>query len=281
MTSTAVHPTYLSVTTIIGCPVQCLKYCPQELITKTYKGKRAMTLSDYKAFIEHVPASTPIYMGGFSEPLVNQETIAMLEWTAEKGHDIRMFTTGIGLKPEDVKRFCRIPYDILVLHEPDAEGIAHIPGTKDYLENMHYIKTHVKRWRSMHMGPPDFDTNHREDVARGTWNQPRYRTKRSCLFMEAPRYELMPNGEMYFCCECSCLSMRIGSLHETPYNKLVEQHQYFVRRFRNDPESICQNCCQSFPLWQRNAERAILKTKYALTGGRMIKELPVIRRLWI
>jgi hypothetical protein len=274
------HQSYLSVTTVVGCPVQCTKYCPQELITKTYRGKRIMPFRDYQQFVNPVPLSTAIYIGGFSEPLVNPETIDMLEWTAARGHDIRMFTTLVGLSAEDVERFCRIPFNLLVLHMQDAEGIAHIRMDQEYLENLRYVLAHTKNIRFMHMGPPDFATNHREDVARGTWHQPKYRTKRTCMFMDAPKYELMPNGEMYFCCECSCLSMRIGSLYETPYNKLIENHRHFVQRFRNDPDSICQSCCQSEPLWRRNANQYIENTKYRITGGRMLKEVWGLRELW-
>ena len=271
--------TYLSITTQIGCPVQCLKHCPQELITASYKGDRVMTLAMFKEFMQTVPTTLPIYVGGFSEPLQNQEAIAMMEWAHERGHPIRLFTTMVRVKAKDIDRLCAIPYDMFVLHLPDPHGIAHIPMTQEYLENFREIVTRVKKLRFMNMGI-DFVTNHREDVARGSWDGPKFHNKRTCVFMEAPRYEILPNGEMYFCCECSCLSMRIGSIYENTYPELAAKHKALSEMYRNDPASICQSCCLSEPYWRHRLSLALSDTKERITGGKMIKEIPPVSWIW-
>jgi sulfatase maturation enzyme AslB (radical SAM superfamily) len=271
--------TYLSITTTVGCPVQCLKYCPQELITAAYKGPRVMTLDMFRNFMKTIPATTPLYVGGFSEPLMNQDTIAMMEWANEQGYQIRLFTTMAGVKAKDIDRLCAIPYDMFVLHLPDPHGIAHIPMTQEYLENFREIITRVKNLRFMNMGI-DFVTNHREDVARRIKFGEQFRNKRTCVFMEYPRYELMPNGEMYFCCECSCLSMRIGNLYVNTYPELVAQHQKLSDMYRNNPDSICQSCCLSEPYWRRQIQITASDIKHFITGGKMIKEIPPASWIW-
>jgi hypothetical protein len=272
--------TYLSITTIVGCPVQCLKYCPQELIVASYKGDKAMTLDMFRSFISTVPASTDLYIGGFSEPLVNQEAVAMMEWASTRGHRIRLFTTLVGFKREDVERLCRIPYEMVVLHLPDAFEISHIPITDEYLYNLGYITKHVKNLRFMNMGDLDFITNHREDVARGIdwgWHTT---NKRFCAFMESPRYELMPNGEVYFCCECSCLTMRVGSLYENTYPELAAKHEALSRQYRNDMDSLCSRCCLSQSYYKAKTLSAIMRTKDTLTGGIPIKDTRVFKILF-
>ena len=269
--------TYLSITTIAGkCPVNCKKYCPQELIWKNYSGNTRMTLQQLQRFTADIPRTTSMYIGGFSEPFMNPETVSMLEWLNQEGFNIRLFTTGVGLKKKDLDRVCMIPFDMFVLHEPDACGIAHIPYHKDYGWILWNLKTRIKNFRSMNMNPIDFETNHREDVARGEWFQAKFRLTRTCLFMKYPRYELMPNGEVYFCCECSCISMGIGNMNLTPYNELVKKHEEFVKEFRGNPKSICQNCCLSIPKWKDDITIFINKLK----GEVPLKERPVLKQIW-
>lgn len=272
--------TYLSITTVIGCPVMCLKYCPQELIIRSYNGNPRMTLEQFKQFIKDVPITTSLYFGGFSEPLVNQETIAMMEYASELGYPIRLFTTMVGLKHNDIDRLCSIPFDMFVLHLQDAEGIAHIDMNQEWLENFRDVKKRIKRFRSMDMNSVDFSTNHREDVARGVEFQSRFKTKRTCVFMKDPRYELMPNGEMYFCCECSCLSMRIGSLYKNTYTDLAAKHEMLSKQFRNDPNSLCWNCCLSEPYWKYQLSNTMRNIKYNITNGKPIKETRLIKPFW-
>jgi hypothetical protein len=238
-----------------------------------------MTLEMFKSFMRTIPKTTALYVGGFSEPLQNQEAISMMEWANEQGYPIRLFTTMVGVKAKDIDRLCAIPYDMFVLHLPDPHGIAHIPTTQEYLENFREIVTRVKKLRFMNMGL-DFVTNHREDVARGKTFGERFRNKRTCVFMESPRYELMPNGEMYFCCECSCLSMRIGSLYENTYPELEARHTGLSEMYRNDPDSICQYCCLSVPYWPKKISDTLEDTKNRITGGKMIKEMPIIKIVW-
>jgi hypothetical protein len=73
------------ITTQNGCSVQCLKYCPQELITSRYKGKRHLSLEVFKQFISTVPSSVQITFAGFVELF---GAIDALEGNCYKGDDL-------------------------------------------------------------------------------------------------------------------------------------------------------------------------------------------------
>ena len=73
------------ITTQIGCSVQCLKYCPQELITSRYKGKRHLSLEVFKQFISTVRSSVRITFAGFVEPFV---AIDALDGNCHKGDEL-------------------------------------------------------------------------------------------------------------------------------------------------------------------------------------------------
>jgi len=73
------------ITSQIGCSVQCLKYCPQELIIFRYKGQRHLSLDVFKQFISTVPSSVQITFAGFVEPFV---AIDALDGNCYKGDDL-------------------------------------------------------------------------------------------------------------------------------------------------------------------------------------------------
>jgi len=73
------------ITTQIGCSVQCLKYCAEELNTSRYKGERHLSLEVFKQFISTVRSSVRITFAGFVEPF---GAIDALEGNCYKGDDL-------------------------------------------------------------------------------------------------------------------------------------------------------------------------------------------------
>ena len=155
------------ITTQIGCPVRCTKYCPQELIISQYIGERHLTLETFKRFISTVPMEVNIHFAGFCEPFVNQECTDMILWAHGQGHKVVVASTLVGLTPDDANRIVRIPFDRFILHLPDAYKNAHIQTTPEYLTTLGIILSNVVNISYMNMGA-DFVSNNRENVARGT-----------------------------------------------------------------------------------------------------------------
>ena len=98
----------IEVTAKIGCAVNC-RYCPQELLVSTYfknnsNRKKEMTIVDFKRFIDKCPKETIVDFSGFVEPFLVADSIKMMEYTYQSGHEMTLFTTLRGLTIEQAKR---------------------------------------------------------------------------------------------------------------------------------------------------------------------------------
>jgi hypothetical protein len=262
-------PSYLEITTAIpedGCPIKCLRYCPQELISKQYTGDRWLTLDHLKYFIAPIPNTHPIFISGLCEPGVNPQLTEMLLWLHERGHPLSMFTTGYGILPHNAQKLIEIPFDKFVLHLPDAYGNAKIPQTQDYFETRSIIEMNVKHLEYMNMGW-NFISNKCEDMARG---KATHKTgRRLCNFLESPAYQLLPNGDVFFCCMVRGLTERVGSLYNNTYPELAAHHPIISDRLQKDPNSICHICNVSERYWVRKA----IQKKNELLHDRTIMQL--------
>jgi hypothetical protein len=245
----------VDITTQIGCPVQCTKYCPQELIVKRYKGERHLALDNFKKFIYDIPISTEIRFVGDSEPFVNQETPDMIIWAYEKGHPIVVYSTLVGLTPANAARILFIPFKQFILHLPDAENNAKIPLTQDYLTVLGMVLTHVHNITYMHMGN-DFVSNEREMAARGLIRK-RKNGNQYCRLFDDSNYQIHPNGNVHFCCYTT-IDEKVGSLHDSTYSELrsPESFNKQVKRMKTDPHSLCHICFFAKPAWMGYFVRA-------------------------
>lgn len=260
-------PSYFEITTKIGCSINCLKYCPQEKIIQSYKGNPLMTLDQFKDFMKTVPQNLPIFFSGLCEPFLNPQTTDMIMWAHHKGHPISIFSTLTGLSPTNACRLIDIPIDKFVLHLPDAYGNAKIPQTRDYFETRSIIETNIKHLEYMNMGW-NFVSNCCEDMARGKVKDKK-RGRRLCNFLESPAYQLMPNGNVYFCCMVRGLTERVGSLYENSYGELIDKYPVITERLQKDSDSICHYCNVSERYWIRKA----IQKKNELLKGKTIMQL--------
>ena len=133
----------MEITPIIGCAVNC-KYCPQKLLLREYfkdnkNRKSYMTLEDFKVCIDKLPKDTVIEWAGFAEPFLNRECIDMMLYANEKGYDMTLFTTMVGLSEENLERILKIPFKQVVLHTADKDGYANIAVTEEYLRLLEKI----------------------------------------------------------------------------------------------------------------------------------------------
>lgn len=136
----------LEITTSIpvkGCVVDCV-FCPQRTLVKNYQGDKSLSFENYKKIINKIPREVRITFAGFTEPWLHRQCTDMLLYAYEKGHPVSAFTTGIGMKVEDMERIKHIPFSGgpnggFVLHLPDNEYLAKHPITDKYIELVEYI----------------------------------------------------------------------------------------------------------------------------------------------
>jgi radical SAM protein with 4Fe4S-binding SPASM domain len=239
-------PKTFEITTKIGCSVNCLKYCPQEIITGNYKGERILSLDAFKTLIDTIPPEVTIIFAGVSEPFGNTQTPDMMEYVHQKGHKIILFSTLVGLNLNDAKRIIKIPFREVVIHLPDSEKNAHIPVNDNYLEVLALIMTGIKNIRYMSMDGC-FVSDRHEDHVRGT--APIKKGRVVCYRNFTPSYVMMPNGDVYFCCQTKGQSGKVGSLYENTYPELLNRFESISKELQMNPTSVCHYCTISDNYW--------------------------------
>ncbi len=128
----------LEITTRIGCKVNCV-YCPQKLLVTRYTQTAdalpviEMSFETFRACVDKVPQETRIDFSGMAEPWLNPECTRMVQYAAEKGHPIAVYTTLIGMNDDDFDRLSQIPLEEFVLHIPDDKSNSHIDVTPEYI----------------------------------------------------------------------------------------------------------------------------------------------------
>lgn len=243
-----------------GCVVDCV-FCPQRILERSYVDEeRYLTLDNFKRAVDKLPQNVRVTFAGFTEPWLNKDCTDMLLYAHEKGHPIAVFTTGIGMKVEDVYRIKNVPYDLgpngrFVLHLPDNERKAKHPITKNYIEVLEAFKEvhhEIQGFYTMAMGTVHDDVKHLfpEAVVPAFWSragnlvgeamlkpellniQNEYKSiyhgeePRTCGCDEHLYHNIMlPNGDVSLCCMDYSLKFIIGNLFEQSYDQIVPKPQ--------------------------------------------------------
>ena len=255
---TASHPT-LEITTSIptkGCAVNCA-FCPQLTLLNVYNSDKTMTLENFKLIVDKVPKEIRITFSGFTEPWLNRNTTDMLLYAHEQGHPVSVFTTGIGMTVEDVRRiknipFCKGPNGGFCLHLPDEERIAKHPMSKTYIEVLEYIKSvqyEINGFYLMSMGEVledikyIFPTAHTpemwsragnllgEAIIKPELDKIKHRFKsidhgdysnRTCGCDEKLYHNVvLPNGDVSLCCMDYGLKQILGNIYREEYDDII------------------------------------------------------------
>lgn len=163
-------PTFEITTNILskGCVMNCV-FCPQKTLLEKYNDKRLLSLDDFKKALDKIPKEITIIFSGFSEPWLNRNCTEMVLYAHEKGHQICIFTTGIGMEIEDFERIKHIPFSSgpdqpltgymgypinnggFTMHLPDNEQYAHHPITSKYIKLLEHIKENSNKIHNFHL----------------------------------------------------------------------------------------------------------------------------------
>jgi len=255
-----------------GCTVDCL-ICPQKLLLDTYHGDRHLKLDDFKRLLDKIPQEINIIFSGFVEPWLNKHATDMVYYAHEKGHGIAVYTTGVGMHPEDVDRLTKIPYywdatngvGGFCLHLPDAEGVGRHPITPLYiktLERIAELREQIPRFSCMSMGRqihptvahlfpkfwyPEFfgragnltrELKLKPDLAKFQHvykDTPVSNTPRTCGCIEHLYHNvLLPNGDVSLCCMDYGQDHIIGNLFEQDFDDIMPPP--------NSTFDICKSC---------------------------------------
>jgi|GEM_PF-1419869 glycosyltransferase involved in cell wall biosynthesis len=240
-------PEFLEITLAIGCPVGCIKYCPQEVLTKKYVGNKGFTLDLFKRMLSTVPSSVDVYFSGWYEPFAHKGFLDYVEHAIKKGHRVHVDTTLYGATQQDIERLVSIPLEGVCLHLNDGKNV-HFPVTAEYKENLFTVLQKIPKTECNIMNA-SFTSNRREEVARGILPKPRRLA--FCHKLQVPQFVLLPNGDLQLCCMDMKLENRIGNL-------LIDDYASIRKRFLSEKQTprLCHYCSFNVP-WTRRILQAL------------------------
>jgi uncharacterized Fe-S cluster-containing radical SAM superfamily protein len=128
----------LAITTTVGCRNNC-SYCPQKDFIQAHKklhGDSTMSFETFAACIKSVPRDICLSFSGFCEPWLNSACTRMILHAQEQNFKIRVNTTLIGMKTEDIRQLKDVPFIKFVVHLPDDQDLTRIRVDETYMQNL-------------------------------------------------------------------------------------------------------------------------------------------------
>lgn len=264
----------IEVTAKIGCAVNC-KYCPQKLLVSRYyesdkSRKGVMTLEDYKGYLDKCPQETIVDFSGFVEPFLIDDSVDMMEYTYQTGHEMTLFTTLRGLSVDQAKRVLAMPFRFVCLHTPDKDGYANIPMTEEYFQVLEMFLKAKKENGEPFIDVANCQSEPHSEVVKRTQgrlkiycemsdragNLDENDTALAHVRTEGPIYcsrayalnhnILLPDGSLALCCNDFGLDNIIGNLSEQSYDEIM--HGDVIRNIKRamhieiDKDMICRKC---------------------------------------
>ena len=208
----------LEIATMNQCINNC-SVCPQDTYKAAYKGKAMLSYEDFVGALAHVPKTVEIVFSGFCEPFLNRECIKMIEYASQQGYTVELYTTLVGMTPEEVERLSKCRISRLFLHLPDNKGIAKIPVTERYIKvlMLAFQKLHFSYIMTMGTG---FSSNGR---AGNDKNVKEFHLKGmfGCRKLSTPHFVMLPNCDATLCCMDYGLKHVVGNLLKSSYEELM------------------------------------------------------------
>lgn len=266
----------MEITTKIGCSVNC-KYCPQKNLIHSYfksnsDRKIMFSLEDFKICLDKLPSNTLVDFAGFGEPFLNPDAIELMEYACNKGFEITLYTTLVGLQKENLNRVLAIPFKEVVLHVADNEGFAAIPVTEEYLYLLDAFLNEKKADGTLFVDDVNCQCTPHPEVIKKT--KGRYKVYRElmdragnlvgdeykdlikadkhgpiiCMGMKELNHNiLLPDGTVVLCCNDFSLQHVLGNLLEQSYSDIMNSTiiKNIKQAMLNDDGSktlLCRKC---------------------------------------
>ena len=258
----------LAITTNVGCRNRC-SYCPQKSFLQAYKKlseETRMSFDTFAACITSVPRDICLSFSGFSEPWLNPDCTRMILHAHREGFLIRVNTTLIGMRPEDILQLRGIPFVKFVVHLPDDQNLTHIRVDESYMELLELILKEKPRnlmWK-FHRSPgagihplvrPVLDEHRARVVVTGLNSRAgqvdagsyrtvnRGRVLRAC--QDFRHNILLPNGDVTLCHMDWSLKHILGNLRTMDYSGLHSSRAYgelLDALSLPDKDILCRTC---------------------------------------
>jgi hypothetical protein len=227
-------------------------------------GVTRMTLDAYKKMLSKIPAGTSIDFSGMAEPWLNPDCTEMILHTHERGYEIAVFTTAVGMSAADVEKIKSIPFSHFKVHLPDTERYSKIEIDDPYLETLGAIvRSNIQNCAFMTMGtlPPAVRKVIGKSVKR-TRMMARAGNVTTMADVQQPlrlagqircrscgdslnHNVLLPNGDVVLCCMDYGLQHILGNLLQSDYKSLFSSEAFKRIQQGLDDDSrdvLCRYC---------------------------------------
>lgn len=262
----ALDPPALEITTNIGCPLACA-YCPQGVLLSAYRQRShefTMSFETFRGCLDKVPTSVAVDFSGMSEPWKNPDCTRMAVYASGRGHLVRVHTTLLGMRVEDVETLSRLPLDAFRVHLPSAGDLERLTVDDTYLAVLRRVLDTIPEARFVCFG-----SEARPEVKALLDGYPKAKIRMSSasnradnecsegkplFFMDRgeircsnnARYNvLLPNGDVTLCCMDYALRHVLGNLLTDSYQDLFTGAGFreVCAGFR-DPalKTLCRSC---------------------------------------
>jgi len=242
---------YLDITTAKVCPVNCYPYCPQPKFRDAYgDATNLLSFDDFALALSHVPKDVGIAFSGFCEPFMNPRAPEMIRLAKAQGHEVRIYTTLVGLRLQDVAELKGCD-EYLVLHLPDNKGISHIPTTEGWRATLAEVLTTLRVDHFMNMGD-GFVSNDRGGNSYDA--KPRHvKGPFHCDLLQLPQPVMLPNLDVAACWMDFALRHKVGNLKEQTYDEIVSGEPFRTivsHRWRLNGTELCRSCKMATPMYK-------------------------------
>jgi hypothetical protein len=185
--------------------------------------------------LSKIPSQVEINFSGFCEPFANLKCLDMIDLAFRRGYTVNLYTTLCGASKTDVERLFNYRFKTFCLHLPDGEVMA-VPSNPDYRSNVLALLRNVRNVTTVAM-TRQFKSNNRENVVREIDVTPRKFV--FCYKFSNPAPVLLPNGDVYLCCNDFGLRHKVGNLlaPDCDYASVVDRIKAGRGRFK-----LCNLC---------------------------------------
>lgn len=264
----------LDVTTARVCSVNCRPWCPQMEFRQAYGDQQFhLQFEDFKLALSKTPRRVNIVFAGFSEPFMNARALDMIELAKAEGFKVGLFSTLVGLRPEDVPRLKAV--DFFVLHLPDDQGIAHMQLTDLYCRTLAtaFQTLKIDQYSRMTLG---FYGQDRAGNAPVKAHERHVRGPFYCRRLTHPQPVMLPNLDLLLCSQDWLMKHRLGNLREQSYDEIIDGELFReIRRSRYafDGDELCRGCSNAWSPPKALAIEAMLPLYKRAEGLRRRSEI--------
>ena len=273
----------IEVTTKIGCSNVC-EYCPQSTLIKRYRERighdkdTMMSLETFEKCISTMPTDIGLNFTGYVEPYLNPDCTDMIIHAFDKGHELLLNTTLVGMTIENWDRLRShgvVFHHGVHVHLPSAsyfemigakvptkyytadDGKQYLELDDDYYETLnHVVNFPLPRWTKYHchgdLHPLLKDLERYEEIDVRNIN-----SRAMNILLEkkekvpdeinirgkCPRaYQnvLLPDGSLGLCCQDYGLDDIMGNLVDNTWDEFVNSER--VQDVRTNGADLCDYC---------------------------------------